>query len=88
MAVANDHVVFEKNFKAEPVIGGQCCLLNKVQYTLLQTKRGRRTENWNVINATMVKTNTSLRGWIPRFETQLVHAQGNIIARFKHKVLI
>ncbi len=88
MAVASDHVVSEKNFKAEPVIGGQCCLLNRVQYTLLQTKRGCRTENWNVIDATMVKTNTNLRGWILKFETQLVDAQGNIIARFKHKVLI
>jgi hypothetical protein len=93
MAVASDHVVSEKNFMGEPVIGGQYCLPNTVQYTLVQTKRG-----WSVIDATdgdqgtvvftLVKTNTNSHGWIPKFETQLVDAHGNIIARFKNKVLI
>jgi len=35
MVVASDHVVFEKNFKGELVIGGQYCLPNTVQYTLV-----------------------------------------------------
>ncbi|CAK9876832.1 unnamed protein product [Sphagnum jensenii] len=95
MAVVSDHGVSEKNFMGEPVIGGQYCLPNTLQYTLVQTKRGCCTENWSVIDATdgdqgtvvftLVKTNTNSRGWIPKFETQLVDAHGNIIARFKHK---
>jgi hypothetical protein len=88
VVVASDHVVSEKNFKGEQVIGRQYCLPNTVQYTLVQTKRGCCTENWNVIDATLVKTNTNLCRWILKFETQSVDAQGNIIARFKHKVLI
>ncbi|CAM6026801.1 unnamed protein product [Sphagnum balticum] len=56
---------------------------------------GTWPKNWSVIDATdgnqgtvvftLVKTNTNSRGWIPKFETQLVDAHGNIIARFKHK---
>ncbi|KAH9563146.1 hypothetical protein CY35_05G109000 [Sphagnum magellanicum] len=95
MAVVSDHGVSEKNFIGEPVIGGQYCLPNTVQYTLVQNNRGFGTENWSVIDATdgdqgtvvftLVKTNTNSRGWIPKFETQLVDAHGNIIARFKHE---
>jgi len=51
MAVASDHVVSKKNFKGEQVIGGQYCLPNTVQYTLVQTKRRCCTKDWNVIDA-------------------------------------
>ncbi|CAK9882656.1 unnamed protein product [Sphagnum jensenii] len=57
--------------------------------------RGTWPKNWSVIDATdgdqgtvvftLVKTNTNSRGWIPKFETQLVDAHGNIIARFKNR---
>ncbi|KAH8962357.1 hypothetical protein BDL97_05G097900 [Sphagnum fallax] len=73
-----------------PVIGAQYCVPSTCQYKLFQTRRG--SKNWSVVDAakgtvifTLVKHKTNSSRWIPKYETQLVDAQGNIIARIQEK---
>ncbi len=74
-----------------PVIGAQYCVPSTCQYKLFQTHRG--SKNWSVVDAangtvifTLVKHQTNSSCWIPKYETQLVDAQGNIVARIQDKV--
>jgi hypothetical protein len=73
-----------------PVIGAQYCVPSTCQYKLFQTRRG--SKNWSVVDAangtvifTLVRFNTNPNGWFSKYETQLVDAQGNIVARFQDK---
>ncbi|KAH8962356.1 hypothetical protein BDL97_05G097800 [Sphagnum fallax] len=73
-----------------PVIGAQYCVPSTCQYKLFQTRRG--SKNWSVVDAangavifTLVKHKTNSSRWIPKYETQLVDAQGNIVARIQDK---
>jgi len=73
-----------------PVIGAQYCVPSTCQYKLFQTRRG--SENWSVVDAangtvifTLVKHKTNSSRWRPKYETQLVDAQGNIVARIQDK---
>ncbi|CAM6048965.1 unnamed protein product [Sphagnum compactum] len=73
-----------------PVIGEQYCIPSTCQYKFFQTRRG--SKNWSVVDAangtvifTLVRFNTNSNGWIPKYETQLVDAQGNIVARIQDK---
>jgi hypothetical protein len=74
-----------------PVIGAQYCVPSTCQYKLFQTHRG--SKNWSVVDAangavifTLVRFNTNSNGWFSKYETQLVDAQGNIVARIQDKV--
>ncbi|KAH8962361.1 hypothetical protein BDL97_05G098100 [Sphagnum fallax] len=71
-----------------PVIGAQYCVPSTCQYKLFQTHRG--SKNWSVVDAakgtvifTLVEHKTNSSRWIPKYETQLVDAQGNIVARIQ-----
>ncbi|CAK9273626.1 unnamed protein product [Sphagnum jensenii] len=73
-----------------PVIGAQYCVPSTCQYKLFQTRRG--SKNWSVVDAanaavifTLVKHKTNSSRWFPKYETQLVDAQGNIVARIQDK---
>jgi len=73
-----------------PVIGAQYCVPSTCQYKLFQTRRG--SKNWSVVDAanatvifTLVKHKTNSSRWIPKYETQLVDAQGYIVARIQEK---
>ncbi|KAH9563148.1 hypothetical protein CY35_05G109200 [Sphagnum magellanicum] len=73
-----------------PVIGAQYCVPSTCQYKLFQTSRG--SKNWSVVDAaigtvifTLVKHKTNSSRWRPKYETQLVDAQGNIVARIQDK---
>ncbi len=74
-----------------PVIGAQYCVPSTCQYKLFQTRRG--SKNWSVVDAangtvifTLVKHDTNSSTSIPRYETQLVDAQGKIVARIQDEV--
>ncbi|CAM6026752.1 unnamed protein product [Sphagnum balticum] len=72
-----------------PVIGAQYCVPSTCQYKLFQT---HRSKNWSVVDPangtvifTLVKHKTNSSWLIPKYETQLVDAQGNIVARIQDK---
>jgi hypothetical protein len=72
------------------VIGAQYCVPSTCQYTL--SKAQKRSKNWSVVDAvngavifTLVRFNTNSNGWFSKYETQLVDAQGNIVARIQDK---
>ncbi len=74
-----------------PVIGAQYCVPSTCQYKLFQTHRG--SKNCSVVDAakgtvifTLVEHKTNSSRWIPKYETQLVDAQGNIVARIQDEV--
>jgi hypothetical protein len=74
------------------VIGSQYCGPSTSQYTL--SKAQKRSKNWSVVDAangsvifTLVRFNTNSNGWFSHYETQLVDAQGNIVARIQDKVM-
>jgi seryl-tRNA(Sec) selenium transferase len=58
------------------------------------SKAQKRSKNWSVVDAangavifTLVRFNTDSNGWFSKYETQLVNAQGNIVARIQDKVM-
>jgi hypothetical protein len=72
------------------VVGEQYCVPSTCQYTL--SKAQKRSKNWSVVDAangavifTLVRFNTNPNGWFSKYETQLVDAQGNIVARIQDK---
>jgi hypothetical protein len=74
------------------VIGAQYCVPSTCQYTL--SKAQKRSNNWSVVDAangavifTLVRLNMNPNGWFSKYETQLVDAQGNIVARIQDKVM-
>jgi hypothetical protein len=74
------------------VIGAQYCVPSTCQYTL--SKAQKRSNNWKVVDAAngavifrLVRFNTNSNGWFSKYETQLVDAQGNIVARIQDKVM-
>jgi hypothetical protein len=81
-----------------PVIGAQYCMPSTCKYKLFQTHRG--SKNWSVVdaaNGTVIFTlgecqanyfrRTNSGRLIAGCDTQLVDAQGNIVARIQDMVI-